>query len=197
MSAASSTRRFHARGWLGAVRVRAAVVSVFIVGVAFVLSASGVIWLLRNSLYQSATNTAKAEAVAISFLITTRGFVPAPLPISSEEMAAQVIGANGNVMRSSRDIAGQSAMADLSPAPDKFATATGVVLRVRRFTHVHLDIDDRFVVAAIGLRAPGPPVPSWSPIRSAPPTMRSTSWNCRSASPSRSWPSWWGRWSGP
>ena len=33
------------------------------------MSASGVILLLRNSLYQSATNTAKAEAVAVSFLI--------------------------------------------------------------------------------------------------------------------------------
>jgi signal transduction histidine kinase len=123
--------------------------------VAFVLSGAGAIWLLRNSLYQSATNTAKAEAVAISFVVTTRGLVPAPLPISNEEMAVQVIGASGNVVRSSRDIAGQPAMADLLPAPDRFATATNVVLRVRRFTHVHLDIDDHFVVAAFGLRGPG------------------------------------------
>ena len=60
MSAGSDSRRLHPFAWLGAVRVRAAVVSVLIVGVAFVLSASGAIWLLRNSLYQSATNTAKA-----------------------------------------------------------------------------------------------------------------------------------------
>ena len=157
MSTGFRPRAFHPLGWLGAVRVRAAVVSVFIVGVAFVLSASGVILLLRNSLYQSATNTAKAEAVAISFLITTRGFVPAPLPISNEETAAQVIGPDGNVIRSSRDIAGQPAMADLSPAPGKVAISTGVVLRVRRFTHVRLDLDNRFVVAAVGIRSPGPP----------------------------------------
>jgi signal transduction histidine kinase len=155
MSVGSNPQGFHPLGWTGSVRVRAAVVSVFIVGVAFVLSASGAIWLLRNSLYQSATNTAKAEAVSISFLITTRGFVPAPLPISTEEMAAQVVGADGSVIRSSRDIAGQAAMADLSPAPGHFATSTRVVLRVRRFTHVRLDLDNRFVVAAVGLRGPG------------------------------------------
>lgn len=144
-----------ARGWLGAVRVRAAVVSVFIVGVAFVLSALGVILLLRGSLYQSATNTAKAEAVAISFLLTERGFVPVALPLSTEEMAAQVISSDGSVIRSSRDIAGQPAMADLSPAAGKFAVTTGVVLRVRRFTHVRLDLDNRFVVAAVGVVGPG------------------------------------------
>jgi signal transduction histidine kinase len=155
MNAGSSTRPFRPLGWLGTVRVRAAVVSVLIVGVAFVLSASGVILLLRNSLYQSATNTAKAEAVAISFLITNRGLVPTPLPISTEEMAAQVISTNGDVLRSSRDIAGQPAMADLSPASGKFATSMGVVLRVRRFTHVRLDLDNRFVVAAVGLKGPG------------------------------------------
>jgi signal transduction histidine kinase len=155
MNTGSRSTPFHPLGWLGTVRARAAVVSVFIVGIAFVLSASGVILLLRNSLYQSATNTAKAEAVAISFLITNRGLVRAPLPISTEEMAAQVISTNGGVMRFSRDIAGQPAMADLSPAAGKFATSTGVVLRVRRFTHVHLDLDNRFVVAAVGLNGPG------------------------------------------
>ena len=156
MSAGSNPHRLRPFAWLGAVRVRAAVVSVFIVGVAFVLSASGAIWLLRNSLYQSATNTAKAEAVAISFLITTRGFVPAPIPISTDEMAAQVIGPNGNVVQSSRDIAGQPAMADLLPVPEKFSVSTGVVLSLRRYTHVRLDLDNRFVVAAIGLNGTGP-----------------------------------------
>ena len=155
MSAGPSTGPVSRLGWLGAVRVRAAVVSVFIVGVAFVLSASGVILLLRGSLYQSAANTAKAEAVAISFLINARGFVPAPLPVSTEEMAAQVISTDGSVIRSSRDIAGQPAMADLSPAPGRFAVSTGVVLRVKRFTHVRLDLDNRFVVAAVGLDGPG------------------------------------------
>ena len=190
MSVGSNPQGFHPLGWFGSVRVRAAVVSVFIVGVAFVLSASGVIWLLQNSLYQSATNTAKAEAVSISFLITTRGFVPAPLPISTEEMAAQVVGTDGSVIRSSRDIAGQAAMADLLPAPGHFATSTRVVLRVRRFTHVRLDLDNRFVVAAIGLRGPGPPVPFLSPIRSGPPTTPSAWSSCRWASPSRSSPYW-------
>ncbi|HXW78752.1 MAG TPA: ATP-binding protein [Acidimicrobiales bacterium] len=141
--------------WFGAVRARAAVVSVLIVGVAFVFSALGVISLLGGSLYQSATNTAKAEAMAISSLITTRGLVPRSLPISTEEMAVQVVGPNGNVLRSSRNITGQAAMVNLSPPTGKVATSTGVVLRVRRFTHVRLDLDDRFVVAAVGLHGPG------------------------------------------
>ena len=46
-------------------------------------------------------------------------------------------------------------MVYLAPPPGKVATSTGVVLRVRRFTHVHLDLDDRFVVAAVGLKGPG------------------------------------------
>jgi signal transduction histidine kinase len=155
MSAGSSSPAARRLGWLGAVRARAAIVSLFIVGVAFALSGTGVILLLRGSLYQSATNTAKAEAAAISFLISERGSVPHSLPVTSEEMAAQIISANGNVLRSSRDIPGQPAMADLSPAPGKFAVSTGVVLRVKRFTHVRLDLDDRFVVAAIGTDGPG------------------------------------------
>jgi signal transduction histidine kinase len=154
MSNSSDPGRFGALRWFGAVRARAAVVSVLIVGAAFLLSAVGVIFLLRDSLYQSATNTAKAEAMAISSLITTRDLIPAPLPISAEEMAAQVIGTNGSVISSSRDIAGQAAMVDVSPTRDQVAISTGVVLKVRRFTHVHLDLDDRFVVAAVGLRGP-------------------------------------------
>jgi signal transduction histidine kinase len=135
------------------VRARSAAVSVVIVGAAFVLSAFGVTSLLQGSLYQSATRTAEAEASAISSLIVTRDIVPAPLPISTAEMAAQLIGPDGSVVMSSRNIAGQAAMVDLMPAPGRTATSMGVVLRVRRFTHVDLDLDDRFVVAAVGLRS--------------------------------------------
>jgi len=141
--------------WLGAVRVRAGLVSVLIVGAVFTLSAFGVTWLLRDSLYQSATNTAKAEALAISSLIVSRDGIPVALPISNAEMAAQVVSKDGRVLRSSRNIAGQAAMVDLAPGPGRIATSTGVVLKVRRLTHVHLDIDNRFVVAALGLRSPG------------------------------------------
>jgi signal transduction histidine kinase len=155
MTSSADAGRLGTLRWFGGVRTRAAVVSVLIVGVAFVFSALGVIALLQNSLYQSATNTARAEAMAISSLITTRGLVPHPLPISAEEMAAQVVGPNGDVIRSSRNIAGQPAMVYLEPLPGRVATSTGVVLRVRRFTHVHLDLDDRFVVAAVGLKSAG------------------------------------------
>jgi signal transduction histidine kinase len=155
MTTAPSSHRFRPSRWFGAVRVRSAAVAVLIVGIAFVLSAFGIVSLLRGSLYQSASNTAQAEALDISSIITTRGLMPAHLPVSVEDMAAQVIGKYGSVVRSSRNIAGQAAMVDLAPAPHKVETVTGVLLRVRRFTHVDLNLDNRFVVAAIGFSSPG------------------------------------------
>jgi signal transduction histidine kinase len=144
--------------WFGAVRVRACLVSVAIVGAAFVLAAFGVTSMLRGSLYQSATNTARAEALALASVITNHGQGRHHwLPISEEEMAAQVVGPSGTVYRSSRNVAGQPAMASLFPPPGASATATGVVLKVRRFTHVDLDLDERFVVVAEGFS--GPPGP--------------------------------------
>jgi signal transduction histidine kinase len=137
-------------GWLATVRARAAVVSVVIVGAAFALGAFGVMSLLRGSLYQSATNTARAEAMAISSVISNRPAAHRFLPISEEEMAAQVVGPGGTVERSSRNVAGQAAMADLFPSPGSSASRTGVVLKVRRFTHVDFDLDDRYVVVAVG-----------------------------------------------
>jgi len=156
MSSAIPARSVRRVRWLGAVRVRAGLVSVVIVGLAFALSGFAVISLLRNSLYQSATNTATAEALGISSLISSRGgLVPEPLPISSAEMAAQVINKNGDVLQSSRNIAGQAAIVDLTPGPGQVATSSGVLLRVRRFTHVHLDIDNHFAVAAVGVKSQG------------------------------------------
>ena len=126
-----------------------------IVGAAFVLFALGVTSMLRDSLFTSAANTARADALDISSFITSRGQVPPHLPISAEEMAAQIIDKNGNVVASSRNIAGQSAIVDLRPRPGKEATSIGVVLEIRRFTHVNLDLDHRFVVAAVGFQSPG------------------------------------------
>jgi signal transduction histidine kinase len=144
--------------WLAAVRVRAALVSVAIVGAAFVLAAFGVTSMLKGSLYQSATNTARAEALALTSIISSHGSGRRHwLPISEEEMAAQVVGPTGAVYRSSRNVAGQPVMASLFPSPGASATATGVVLKLRRFTHVDLDVDDRFVVVAEGFSGPSGP----------------------------------------
>ncbi|MGC8627108.1 MAG: sensor histidine kinase [Acidimicrobiales bacterium] len=142
------------RHWAGGVRVRAAVVSFLVVGAAFVLSSFSVLGLLRGSLYRSASNTAQDEALIISSLMASRGYVPNPLPDPTEEIAAQVIGSNGAVIASSRNIEGQAAMVDSAPPPGKVLIYTDVRLRVRRFTHVRLDIDKRFVVAALGVRGP-------------------------------------------
>src|SRR5579863_8182918 len=155
MTMSTNATRIGALRSLGSVRVRSAVVSMLIVGTTFALSAFGVISMLRDSLYTSATNTARADALDVSSFIATRGRVPRHLPISADDMAAQVVDKSGNVVSASRNIAGQLAMADLSPAPGKEATHSGVVLEVRRFTHVNLNLDSRFVVAAVGLKSPG------------------------------------------
>ena len=126
-----------------------------IVGIAFALSGLGVVDVLRESLYTSVANTAQAEALDISSLITTRNQVPTHLPSTAEDMAAQIIDTKGSVLTSSRNVAGQPAMVDLTPLPGKEATSSGVVLHVKRFTHIDLDLDHRFVLAAVGLRSPG------------------------------------------
>jgi signal transduction histidine kinase len=136
--------------WAGPVRVRSALVSLLVVGVVFVPGALGVASVLRSSLYTSATSTAESDAYDITSVIATRGHVPARLPISAEDMAAQVVGPSGKVLASSRNVTGQPAMAALRPGPGNAATSTGVVLHVKRFTDVDLDLDSRFVVAAVG-----------------------------------------------
>jgi signal transduction histidine kinase len=141
--------------WFSSIRGRAAVVSVVIVGAAFTVSAIVVVDVLRDSLYASSANTARAEALDITSFITSRQEVPPHLPSAAEEMAAQIIATNGTVLSSSRNIAGQPAMVNLTPSSQHFATAVGVVLHVRRFTHVNLNLDHRFVVAAYGFKSPG------------------------------------------
>jgi signal transduction histidine kinase len=152
MTNTTRQNRFAASRWLGSVRVRATVVALLIVVIAFVPSALGVVLLLRDSLYTSAANTAQAEALNITSFITTRGRVPLHLSIAADDEAAQVVAPDGNIVASSRNVTGQPAMITLQLAPNKVATRSGVVLHPRRFTHVDLDLDYRFVIAAVGFR---------------------------------------------
>ena len=152
MSSKTSPYRSRPWCWLGSVRTRAAAVSLLIVGIVFLLGWLGVITVLRGSLYSSATSTAEAEAFDLTSQVAARESAPVHLPVSAEDMAAQVIGPGDNVVASSRNIAGQGPMVDLRPGPGVEATRVGVVLHVRRFTHVDLDLDSRFVVAAVGFQ---------------------------------------------
>jgi signal transduction histidine kinase len=127
-------------------------VSSLVVAAAFVLSAVGVLSLLRHSLYKSAANTAQAQATDLASVITARGVVPHPLLITEEDMAAQLLGPAGTVISSTRNIRGQAAILDVAARPGKVITVNGVDVKVRRFSHVDLDLDDRFVVAALGVR---------------------------------------------
>lgn len=141
--------------WFGSVRVRAALAAALIVGAALALSALGVLSLLRGSLYTSATNTARAEALDITSFIVTRGRVPRRLPISADEMAEQIVVASGAVVASSANVRGQPAMAGLRPAPGLEASRSAVLLHLHfpRRSRVNLDLDYRFVVAAVGFKS--------------------------------------------
>jgi len=151
----TTSRLQSARGRLsGSVRARSTLASVVIVGLAFALSAFGAITVLRHSLYTSVTNTAQSEALDLSTFITTRGRIPARLPISDDETAVQIVDSHGIVITSSRNIAGQPTMVYLRPGPGDEASRLRVVLHTRRYTHIDLDLDYRFAVAAVGFRAP-------------------------------------------
>jgi signal transduction histidine kinase len=141
-------------GWLGTVRIRAAIAAALVVGAALAMSGFATVSLLRSSLYANATNTAMAEASDLSYFITKSGHVPPRLPISDEEMATQIVNRSGVVVASSRNVVGQAPMASLEPGPGRQASLPAVVLHVRPHTHVNLDLDSRFVVVASGL-APG------------------------------------------
>jgi signal transduction histidine kinase len=138
-------------GWLGAVRIRAAVAAALVVGAALALSGFATVSLLRGSLYANATNTARAEASDLSYFVTKSGTVPPRLPISDEEMATQIVNRRGVVLASSRNVVGQAPMASLQPGPGRDASLSAVVLHVLPHTHVNLDLDSRFVVVATGL----------------------------------------------
>lgn len=137
----------------GSIRLRAAVSAMAIAGVALGASAFCLVAVLRSSLYGSATNTAKAEALDIATLVATRGRIPRRLPVSVEEMAAQVVGAGGQILSASPNVAGEGPMALLRPAPGATSTRLGVILdlHVARHPHVPIARDSRFVVAAAGL----------------------------------------------
>src|SRR5579875_989218 len=81
----------------------------------------------------------RVRAAALSFLVVSAAFV---------------LSSDGDILASSRNVAGQAAMVDVAPRPGKLVVSTGVKLRVKRFTHVRLHLDQRFVVAALGLSKP-------------------------------------------
>jgi signal transduction histidine kinase len=140
-------------GWLGAVRIRAAIAAALVVGTALAISGLATVTLLRGSLYANATNTAMAEALDLSYFASKSGNLPQHLPISDEEMATQIVNPHGIVIASSRNVVGQAAMATLDPGRGKETSLPAVVLHVLPHTHVNLDLDSRFVVVATGLAA--------------------------------------------
>jgi signal transduction histidine kinase len=143
--------------WLGAVRARASIVSVLAVGGALAATSFSVLALLRGSLDRSDTNTARSEAMIVASIASTRGtqgILHHPFPNSIEEMAVQLVDLRGAVLTSSRNVEGEPAMVTSVPASGHFVVSSDVLLRVRRFTDINLHLDNRFVVAALGVRAP-------------------------------------------
>jgi signal transduction histidine kinase len=139
------------------VRARAAIVSVLAVGGALGATSVSVVLLLRGALYQNAGNTARSEAQIVASVVSTRGtrgLLHHPVPNAIEEMAVQLVGPDGTVLTSSRNIRGEPAMLPTMPVGQRTVVSGPVVLRVRRFTHINLNLDSRFVVAATGVLSP-------------------------------------------
>ncbi|MDA8296673.1 MAG: HAMP domain-containing sensor histidine kinase [Actinomycetota bacterium] len=143
--------------WARGVRARTAAAAIVIVSAALALGGVGVVWLLQSSLDSSTANAASAEALDIASFITSRGVLPRRLPVSLDEMAAQVVSSNGTVLSASRNFLGQPPMLARRLAPRRTRTQIGVYLhpRLRRADQTRLDLDYRYAVAAAGFSAPG------------------------------------------
>lgn len=146
-----------ARRLRGSVRLRSAAVATVIVGAVLGAGGFGLVTLLQRSLTSSVMNTATAEALDIASFIQVRGRIPRRLPVSVEDMAAQVVDARGTVLSASPNVAGQGPMAPLRPAPGVTTTRSGVVLHLRTRRHLHVPVarDHHFAVAAVGFRGAG------------------------------------------
>ena len=140
--------------WFGSVRSRSALVSLLIVGAALALSAAGVLYTLRASLYRNAAANAQTEALDISTLLSTRRQLPAHLP-GTAQSAAQIVTSNGKVLTASRVFVGQQPMAKIALAPNQTTTLTRVELHASTKTTVGLNLTHPFVVAALGFQITG------------------------------------------
>lgn len=141
-------------GLAASVRLRAAAVAMVIVGAAFGLGSYGLLTLLQRSLTGSVTSTATAEALDIASFIQLRGRLPHRLPISIEEMAAQVVGPGGAVLAASANVEDEPPISSLRPPPGSRRSTSGIILHLRRRHHLRAPVpyDTRFAVAAVGVR---------------------------------------------
>lgn len=143
--------------WTRGVRVRTAAAAIVILSAALALGGVGVVWLLQSTLDSSAATTASAEALDIASFITSRNVLPRRLPVSLDEMAAQVVARDGTVLSASRNFIGQPPMLDVGLSPGRTRTEIGVYLHpsLRRADRTRLDLDYRYAVAAAGFAAAG------------------------------------------
>ncbi|MDT5266278.1 MAG: hypothetical protein QOI90_2904 [Mycobacterium sp.] len=105
-------RRIRARA--GTVRAATTVVATIVVGVALVAGAAVLLIVLRNTLVDEVKDPARAQALEVAGQLES-GQPPVLEVAGSDEQLIQVLGPDGAVLASSRNVAGQPAVARLRP----------------------------------------------------------------------------------
>jgi signal transduction histidine kinase len=105
-------RRIRAR--VGTVRAATTVVATIVVGVALVAGAAVLLIVLRNTLVDEVKDPARAQALEVAGQLES-GQPPVLEVAGSDEQLIQVLGPDGAVLASSRNVAGQPAVARLRP----------------------------------------------------------------------------------
>lgn len=139
---------------LGGVRARTAFAAAAVVTVALVVASVALVVLTRRSLTESAEDKAIARAQAIAELASV-GAASDPLP-GTAGVFAQLLDADGQVLASTVDLVGQSAVVDLVVGPGMAA-----LVRIDELgdesagQEIELEGDDGpFVVSVVGISTP-------------------------------------------
>jgi signal transduction histidine kinase len=105
-------RRIRAR--VGTVRAATTVVATIVVGVALVAGAAVLLIVLRYTLVDEVKDPARAQALEVAGQLES-GQPPVLEVAGSDEQLIQVLGPDGSVLASSRNVAGEPAVAQLRP----------------------------------------------------------------------------------
>ncbi|MGH9071635.1 MAG: histidine kinase dimerization/phospho-acceptor domain-containing protein, partial [Acidimicrobiales bacterium] len=92
---------------MASVRARATLAAVVVVGAAFALGAIGLLGILGSSLREGVEASGRAQLSDVVALAST-GEVPDPLPVSSNDIFAQLVGPNGSVLAASSTLVGST-----------------------------------------------------------------------------------------
>ncbi|HEV7423400.1 MAG TPA: ATP-binding protein [Mycobacterium sp.] len=109
-------RRIGAR--VGTVRARTTAAATVVVAVALVAGAMVLLTVLRTTLVDEVKDAARTQALEVADQLDT-GQPPTLEVVGSDEQLIQVLGPDGSVLASSRNVAGEAAVAQLGPGESR------------------------------------------------------------------------------